>query len=84
MQLSDSDDEGVGEGKVDGADPSPDGQAVPKPSTGNKGKGNKKGNNAKPIVLFKRDPPVIRERPLSANQFRKVAANDTEIKVCRA
>lgn len=81
MQLSDSDDDDkpdleykekakvrVGTGGKKGAKP---------PSAG----GGAAAIVGKPAANFKREKPVIRERPHSAKLFRNVAINDPEFKV---
>ena len=52
--------------------------------TGGGAKGKPAAKGAKgPAVLvkFKRDKPLVRDRPVSSRQFREVATNDTELKV---
>ena len=67
MQLSDSDD-----------DDKPDRPSGGRPGT-NKAKG--KAASSAVAVMFKRDKPIVRERPVSARMFRSVAINDPEFKV---
>lgn len=69
MQLSDSDD-----------DDKPD--KPTRASAKSTSKPGKKGAaNAKQDILFKRDHPMICERPVSAKLFRNVASTDPEFKV---
>lgn len=73
MQLSDSDD-----------DDKPDhpplrSSTAPVRIPGVKSSGGGRGKKA--VVLFKRDKPVIRERPESAKSFRQIAMDDAEFKV---
>lgn len=68
MQLSDSDD-----------DDKPERLARSRPQTKGAPKTGKTG--ATGPVPFKRDKPIVRERPVSAKVFRDVANNDSEIKV---
>lgn len=83
MQLSDSDDED----KPDKVHAYASARGVAgahanKSKDGGKSGGGKGGPNAnKSIVHFKRDKPIVRERPVSAKLFRTVAINDPEIKV---
>ena len=82
MQLSDSDDD-------EDKDRLPRLQGtLLRGATGTGGgaaKGNKGGGKAAkgPVasIKFKRDKPVVRDRPQSSRQFREVALNDTELKV---
>lgn len=86
MELSDSDDED----KPDRIASKPKGRAVvgsssvKKGGAGNapSGGGNKKqAGKGGVTVVYKRDKLMIRERPVSARQFRIVSQNDPEFKV---
>ena len=72
MQLSDSDD-----------DDKPS-REMPMSKPGTSAKGGKKGGGkaaAAPAVKFRREVPVLRERPVSANRFHAISQNDAELKV---
>eukprot|EP00605_Chrysophyceae_sp_TOSAG23-4_P001564 GSChrysophyteH1.ASY1.ANO1.1715.1 assembled CDS len=71
MQLSDSDDDDKPVKELKGV------------TAKVKGGGKKKDAkaNAAPAAKFRREKPLIRERPVSATRFRDVATNDTELKV---
>jgi len=77
MQLSDSDDDDKPAHELRGG--------VEKKTAGKGGKkGGKKdakAGNAAVSYKFKREVPIVRERPVSAAKFRDVATNDTELKV---
>jgi hypothetical protein len=81
MQLSDSDDE-------DKPDRPPIGHGRTLSGTAKGGAGGKKKAGAGAAgpavtVVFKRERPVVRERPVSARAFRTIAVSDPEIKVSR-
>ena len=71
MQLSDSDDDDKPAREIH----------ANKPGTG--AKGGKKGGKAAAVaaVKFKREVPVVRERPVSASRFHSISQNDAELKV---
>jgi len=75
MQLSDSDDDDKPVKELRGV-------TVKVKGGGGKG-GNKKDAKAGavPAAKFRREKPLMRERPTSAAKFRDVATNDTELKV---
>lgn len=72
MQLSDSDDD---EDRDRGVRAPAAGQPV------RALKGAKGAKGPAVTIKFKRDKPVIRDRPMSSRQFRDVAQNDTELRV---
>ncbi len=72
MQLSDSDDDDKPAREMHAS----------KPGMSAKG-GKKGGGKGAPVIAvkFKRDVPVVRERPVSASRFHTISQNDAELKV---
>lgn len=74
MQLSDSDD-----------DDKPDRSARGERSGVTRKAVSKKSSGGKPApIMFKREKPIVRERPESAKMFRAIAQDDPELKVSQS